>query len=152
VQKFKIVLFEPEIPQNTGNIARLCACTGAELYLIGKLGFVLSDKYLKRAGLDYWGDVEIKHLNSLDELMKQNADANIYFLSTKAKKLYTEQKFLPGDIFIFGSESKGLPEEFITEYIDISLRIPMKSGKRSLNLSNTAAIVLYEAIRQTNYI
>jgi tRNA (cytidine/uridine-2'-O-)-methyltransferase len=152
VEKFKIVLFEPEIPQNTGNIVRLCACTDVDLYLVGKLGFVLTDKHLKRAGLDYWDDVNIKQLNSLDEVIKENPDANIYFFSTKAKKLYTEQKFLAGDILVFGSETKGLPEQIIKDYIDISLRIPMKRGKRSLNLANSVSIVLYEAIRQTNYI
>jgi tRNA (cytidine/uridine-2'-O-)-methyltransferase len=151
-EKFKIALFEPEIPQNTGNIARLCACTDVDLYLIGKLGFSLSDKYLKRAGLDYWEDVNVRHLNSLDELVAENPDSQLYFLSTKARKIYTEQNFSAGDILVFGSETKGLPDTIIKDHIDISLRIPMKQDQRSLNLSNSASIVLYEAIRQTNYI
>ena len=137
----KIALFEPEIPQNTGNIARLCACTGAGLYLIGKLGFVLSDKYLKRAGLDYWEDVNIKHLSSLDELIEENPNSNIYFFSTKAKKFYTEQKFSVDDILVFGSETRGLPVDIINKYQDSCLKIPMKEGQRSLNLSYSAAIV-----------
>lgn len=152
MNKFKIALFEPEIPQNTGNIARLCACTNIDLCLIGKLGFSLSDKYMKRAGLDYWEDMNVKHLHSIDELIEENPDANIYFLSTKAKKLYTEQTFKAGDIFVFGSESKGLPEEIIKKHSNNSLKVPMKSTQRSLNLSNTAAIVAYEAIRQTGLI
>lgn len=151
-KKFKIVLVEPEIPQNTGNIARLCACTGSELYLVGKLGFSISEKQVRRAGLDYWDDVNVKHYNDLDQVIAENPDSNVYFLSTKAHKLHTEQKFKQGDILVFGSETRGLPDNLIRQYIDISLRIPMKSNQRSLNLSNSAAIVLYEAIRQTDYI
>ena len=126
---FNIVLYEPEIPQNTGNIARLCACTGASLYLVGKLGFSLSSKYTKRAGLDY-----------------AHKDADFYYLTTKTDKLYTDIKFKDGDFLVFGPETRGLPEKYVKD--KNALTIPMKEGQRSLNLSNSVAIVLYEAIRQ----
>ncbi|OGI22033.1 MAG: tRNA (uridine(34)/cytosine(34)/5-carboxymethylaminomethyluridine(34)-2'-O)-methyltransferase TrmL [Candidatus Melainabacteria bacterium RIFOXYA2_FULL_32_9] len=150
-ESFRIVLIEPEIPQNTGNIARLCACTGCELYLVGKLGFLITDKHLKRAGLDYWDEVKIEQYNNLEELKEKFPDNNFYYLTTKAEKLYTEMQFKPGDFLVFGSETKGLPKELIEENINNSLKIPMKIERRSLNLSNCASIVLYEAIRQTNY-
>ena len=146
--KFNIVLFEPEIPQNTGNIARLCACTGAKLFLVGKLGFSLSDKYMKRAGLDYWNDVEIKKINTLDDLKKEYLTSKFYYLTTKSKNLYTNHKFQDGDFFVFGPETRGIPENILNENRENSITIPMIEGKRSLNLSNSAAIVLYEAIRQ----
>ncbi|MFH0702482.1 MAG: tRNA (cytidine(34)-2'-O)-methyltransferase, partial [bacterium] len=132
---FKIALFEPDIPQNTGNIARLCACTNSELYLIGKLGFHLTDKYLKRAGLDYWNDIKIEQFNNLSELEKKFKENNFYYLSTKAEKIYTEAIFKPGDILVFGSETKGLPKELIQNNPDKSLKIPMKTDKRSLNIA-----------------
>ncbi len=147
---FKIVLVEPQIPQNTGNIARLCACTGSELYLVGKLGFSISDKYLKRAGLDYWEDVNINKYNHLEDLMAEFPDSNFYFLTTKTKNSYSNHKFKEGDFLVFGSETKGLPEKIIFGNADKALTIPMKENQRSLNLSNSVAIVLYEAIRQTN--
>ena len=143
-----IVLVEPQIPQNTGNIARLCACTGAKLYLVGKMGFILSDKKMKRAGLDYWDDVFIKHYENIEELMSEFSENNFYFISTKAKKTHFEAKFKNGDFLVFGSETAGLPRELIESNLDTSLLIPMAEGKRSLNLSNSASIVLYEAIRQ----
>lgn len=144
----KIVLIEPEIPQNTGNIVRLCACAGAELYLIGKLGFSISDKYLKRAGLDYWNSTKIKQLNSLEELQKQFPESNFYFLTTKYPKIYTSVKYKKGDFLVFGPETRGIPEEILCQNQENSLTIPMLEGKRSLNLSNSVSIVLYEAIRQ----
>ena len=144
--KINVVLYEPEIPQNTGNIARLCACCGADLYLIGKLGFSLSDKYTKRAGLDYWADVNIIRLDSMKELFETNKDATFYFLTTKSKKLYTDIKFKDGDFLVFGPETRGLPEEYVTQ--PNAITIPMKEGQRSLNLSNSVAITVYEAIRQ----
>lgn len=147
---FKIVLVEPDIPQNTGNIARLCACTGAELYLVGKLGFQITDKHVKRAGLDYWGDVKIEQVASLTELHKRFKNSKFYYLSTKAKRKYTDIQYFPGDFLVFGSETRGLPEEIIENNPDTCLKIPMKENQRSLNLSNCAAIVLYEAIRQTD--
>lgn len=141
-----IVLYEPEIPQNTGNIARLCACTGASLYLVGKLGFSLSSKYTKRAGLDYWDSVDLHKVDTMEELLEANKDANFYYLTTKTKKLYTDIKFQEGDFIVFGPETRGLPEQYVK--MDTALTIPMKEGQRSLNLSNSVAIVTYEAIRQ----
>jgi tRNA (cytidine/uridine-2'-O-)-methyltransferase len=148
MNKFNIVLFEPEIPQNTGNIARLCACTGARLYLVGKLGFSLSDKYLKRAGLDYWNSVEIFQYESLDKLKEEFKNSNFYYLTTKSKNLYTKTQFKEGDFLVFGPETRGIPETILNANKDFSITIPMQDGQRSLNLSNSVAIVLYEAIRQ----
>lgn len=144
--KLNIVLYEPEIPQNTGNIARLCACTGASLYLVGKLGFSLSDKYTKRAGLDYWDSVDLHKVNSMDELFNTFPNGNFYYLTTKTKRKYTDIVFKENDFIVFGPESRGLPQEYVTT--DSALTIPMKSGQRSLNLSNSVSIVAYEFIRQ----
>ena len=144
--KLNIVLYEPEIPQNTGNIARLCACTGASLYLVGKLGFSLSSKYTKRAGLDYWDSVDLHKVETMEELLEANKDANFYYLTTKTKRKYTDIKFQDGDFIVFGPETRGLPQEYVEK--DTALTIPMKEGQRSLNLSNSVAIVVYEAIRQ----
>ena len=143
---FNVVLYEPEIPQNTGNIARLCACTGSKLFLVGKLGFSLSSKYTKRAGLDYWDDVDIKKVDSMEDLFNEFPNANFYYLTTKTKKLYTDIQFKNGDFLVFGPETRGLPEKYVKD--KNALTIPMKEGQRSLNLSNSAAIVLYEGIRQ----
>lgn len=144
--KINVALYEPEIPQNTGNIARLCACCGADLYLVGKLGFALTDKYTKRAGLDYWDSVNIKRINSLEELQEKFPQANFYYLTTKSKKLYTDVEYKEGDFVVFGPESRGLPQEYVTR--DTAVTIPMIEGQRSLNLSNSVAITVYEAIRQ----
>ena len=144
--KVNIVLYEPEIPQNTGNIARLCACTGASLYLVGKLGFALTDKYTKRAGLDYWDSVDLHKINSMDELFKEFPNGRFFYLTTKTKRKYTDIEFKDGDFIVFGPESRGLPAEYVTA--DTALTIPMKEGQRSLNLSNSVAIVAYEMIRQ----
>ena len=146
MSKINIVLYEPEIPQNTGNIARLCACTGASLYLVGKLGFSLSSKYTKRAGLDYWDSVDIHKVDTMDELFKEHKDANFYYLTTKSKKLYTDINFKDEDFIVFGPETRGLPEIYVKD--QNALTIPMKEGQRSLNLSNSVAIVAYEVIRQ----
>ena len=146
--KFNVALFEPEIPQNTGNIVRLCACTGAKLFLIGKLGFSLSEKYVKRAGLDYWDSVEIVKVNSLEELWQQYPKSTFYYLTTKSKNKYTDVKFKDGDFIVFGPETRGLPETLLKEKSQTAVTIPMLDGQRSLNLSNSVAIVLYEAIRQ----
>ena len=143
---FNIVLYEPEIPQNTGNIARLCACTGASLYLVGKLGFALTDKYTKRAGMDYWESVDLHRINSMDELFQKFPEGKFYYLTTKSKKKYTEIEFKENDFIVFGPESRGLPQEYVTR--DTAITIPMKEGQRSLNLSNSVAIVAYEIIRQ----
>ena len=146
--KFNIVLYEPEIPQNTGNIARLCACTGSRLFLVGKLGFSLSDKYLRRAGLDYWNSVEISQYQSLDSLKAEFSNSVFYYLTTKSKNVYTKKEFKPDDFFVFGPETRGIPESILNADMEHSITIPMQEGQRSLNLSNSAAIVLYEAIRQ----
>lgn len=144
--KLNIVLYEPEIPQNTGNIARLCACTGASLYLVGKLGFSLTDKYTKRAGLDYWDSVDLHKINTMEELLNLNPNANFYYLTTKTKRKYSDIEFKEGDFIVFGPESRGLPAEYVTS--ETALTIPMLEGQRSLNLSNSVAIVAYEHIRQ----
>lgn len=141
-----IVLYEPEIPQNTGNIARLCACTGARLFLVGKLGFSLSSKYTKRAGLDYWDSVDLHKVNSMEELFQEFPDGRFFYLTTKTKRKYTDIKFKDNDFIVFGPESRGLPQEYVTA--ETALTIPMKEGQRSLNLSNSVAIVAYEIIRQ----
>lgn len=144
--KINIVLYEPEIPQNTGNIARLCVCTGSSLYLVGKLGFALTDKYTKRAGMDYWQHVDLHRINSMDELFEQFPDGKFYYLTTKSKKKYTDIQFEDKVFLVFGPESRGLPQEYVTR--DSAITIPMVKGERSLNLSNSVAIVAYEVIRQ----
>jgi len=148
MKKFNIVLVEPEIPQNTGNIARLCACTGASLYLVGKLGFSLSDKYTKRAGLDYWESVDVKKVDTLEQLQSENKDANFYYLTTKTKQSYFDVNFKEGDFLVYGPETRGLPANLLNQNQQNCVTIPMLEGQRSLNLSNSVAIVLYEAIRQ----
>lgn len=146
MSKLNIVLYEPEIPQNTGNIARLCACCGASLYLVGKLGFSLSSKYTKRAGLDYWDSVDLHKVESMEELYKMFPKSTFYYLTTKTDRLYTDIKFKEGDFIVFGPETRGLPDKYVN---DVNARtIPMQEGQRSLNLSNSVAIVAYEAIRQ----
>lgn len=149
---FKIVLNEPEIPQNTGNIARLCACTGSDLFLVGKLGFSLSEKHIKRAGLDYWDSVNIRQVPSLEELFEEFPNEEKYFLTTKAKQSHFEANFKAGSLLIFGSETRGLPIEVIQANFQNAFRIPMLAEQRSLNLSNSVSIVLYEAIRQSGNI
>ena len=146
--KINIVLYEPEIPQNTGNIARLCVCTNSSLYLVGKLGFALTDKYTKRAGMDYWEHVDLHRINSIEELFEQFPEGKFYYLTTKSKKKYTDIKFEDEVFLVFGPESRGLPEEYVTK--DTAITIPMAEGQRSLNLSNSVAIVTYEVIRQKN--
>ena len=146
MSKLNVVLYEPEIPQNTGNIARLCACTGASLYLVGKLGFSLSSKYTKRAGLDYWDSVDLHKIESMDELFKNFPSGKFYYLTTKSNKKYTDIEFHNGDFLVFGPETRGLPQEYVTQ--DTAITLPMKDGQRSLNLSNSVAIAVYEVIRQ----
>lgn len=147
---FHIALIEPEIPPNTGNIARLCAATGTELHLVGTLGFSLDDRYLRRAGLDYWEHVRLNRWNSLAELQTALPDSRYYFLSTKANRSYLDVAYRPGDVLVFGRETKGLPEELLQANPDTAITIPMPAGAvRSLNLSTSAGIVLYEALRQT---
>lgn len=148
---FNIVLHEPQIPQNTGNIARTCAATGTKLHIIKPMGFEIDDKKLKRAGLDYWHLLGVRYYEDLDDFFKKNKNINIFLSSTKAAKVYTEVKYQDNDYLFFGKETKGLPEKFILKNIDRAVRIPMILESRSLNLSNSVAILLYEALRQTNY-
>lgn len=148
MKKFNVVLFEPEIPQNTGNIARLCACTGANLFLVGKLGFSLSDKYTKRAGLDYWDSVNVQKVDTLEQLHAENKGVNFYYLTTKSEKSYFDVKFKEGDFLVFGPETRGLPDALINANKATAITIPMLEDQRSLNLSNSVSITLYEAIRQ----
>ena len=143
-----IVLFEPEIPQNTGNIARLCACVGAKLYLVGRLGFSLDEKHLKRAGLDYWDKLDIEKVQTLDELIEKNKGSNFYYFTTKTDKKYTKVQYKTGDFFVFGPETRGIPEDILNKNKDFCVTIPMKKTTRSLNLSNSVAIATYEAVRQ----
>jgi tRNA (cytidine/uridine-2'-O-)-methyltransferase len=143
-----VVLVEPRIPQNTGNIARLCACTGASLYLIGSLGFRLNDKYLSRAGMDYLDDVPITHLDSFEALLAEKPGWTAWYASTKASQSYSQVAYPKKSLLVFGSESHGLPAWLIEENRSQSVRIPMRDNTRSLNLSNSVAIVLYEVIRQ----
>jgi tRNA (cytidine/uridine-2'-O-)-methyltransferase len=149
MQPFNIVLIEPEIPPNTGNIARLCAATGTCLHLVGKLGFSTEDRYLKRAGLDYWEFVDIHYWKDLDELKAAAPEGRFFYLSTKVTRTYLDVHFVPGDFIVFGKETKGLPEALLQANPETSITIPMPSEKvRSLNLSTSAGIVLYEALRQ----
>ena len=146
-----IVLVNPEIPQNTGNIARTCAATGAVLHLIEPLGFELSDRYLKRAGLDYWHLMEYHVYSGMDEFLEAHPGARMHFATTKAPRSYHEAEYRDGDFLVFGCETRGLPERLLETCYDRCIRIPMKSEARSLNLANSAAIVLYEALRQNGF-
>ena len=146
-----IVLMNPEIPQNTGNIARTCAATGARLHLIRPLGFELSDKYLKRAGLDYWHMMQYEVHENWAEFLEKYPEAKLYYASTKAPRSYSEVEYGGDDFIVFGRETKGLPEELLAENYEKCVRIPMKADARSLNLSNSVAIVLYEALRQQDF-
>ena len=150
-----IVLVEPEIPQNTGNIARTCAAIGAKLHLVKPLGFEISDKYLKRAGLDYWDKLEIEEHNNLNDFLNKYIpeENNMFFVTTKGKHCYSDINYSKMDtvFLLFGKETKGLPENLLTKYIDNAIRIPMRSSLRSLNLSNSVAIVAYEVLRQCNF-
>lgn len=152
--KINIVMVEPEIPQNTGNIARTCAATGAKLHLVKPLGFSIDDKYLKRAGLDYWDKLEIEEHDNLNAFLnKYKINDNMFLASTKSKQTYCDVDYTKFDeIFIlFGKETKGLPEDLIENNMKQAIRIPMREGLRSLNLSNSVAIVVYEVLRQNNF-
>lgn len=144
-----IVLVEPEIPGNTGNIARLCAAAGCHLHLVRPLGFSVEDKYLKRAGLDYWHLVDIHYYDSVYEVLEKYKDNSKFLLTTKADKSYTDVRYDEDSLLIFGKETAGLPQSLREQYADCCVRIPMIKEARSLNLSNAAAIVAYEALRQT---
>ena len=153
--KLHIVLVEPEIPQNTGNIARTCAAIGAKLHLVEPLGFKVTDKYLKRAGLDYWDKLDIEMHSSLEKFLEKYKpeENNMYFSTTKGKQCYSDVNYNQFDeVFIlFGKETKGLPEDLLQKYIKNTIRIPMKEHLRSLNLSNSVAIVAYEVFRQVGF-
>ena len=146
-----IVLFEPEIPQNTGNIGRTCVATNTRLHLIEPLGFRLDEKSLRRAGMDYWKDLDVTTYRDFDEFMSKNPDAKIYMATTKAPNVYSEVSYEPDCYIMFGKESAGIPEEILVHHKENSIRIPMVGEIRSLNLSNSVAIVLYEALRQNNF-
>ncbi len=151
MSKINIVLHEPEIPQNTGNIARTCAATGASLHLIRPLGFEIDDAKLKRAGLDYWHQLDITYYDGLEDFHKKNPEATVYYFSTKAPKAYTDIEYPESVFLMFGKETKGLPEDVLQKNPDFCVRIPMRDGLRSLNLSNSAAIAVYEVLRQHNF-
>ncbi|MBE6776087.1 MAG: tRNA (uridine(34)/cytosine(34)/5-carboxymethylaminomethyluridine(34)-2'-O)-methyltransferase TrmL [Ruminococcaceae bacterium] len=146
-----IVLVEPQIPQNTGNIARTCAATGASLHLVKPMGFTVDDKKLKRAGLDYWHMLDITYYEGLDDFFEKNKGGNFFFLTTKGRHIFSDVSFPKNTFILFGREDAGLPEELLKSHGEASLRIPMVGDARSLNLSNTAAIVTYEILRQWGY-
>jgi tRNA (cytidine/uridine-2'-O-)-methyltransferase len=147
-----IVLVEPEIPQNTGNIVRTCAATGSILHLVGPLGFSIEDKYLKRAGLDYWNDAEIKYYDDFEKFIALHGGKKMYYSTTKAVNKYSDIQFEEDCFILFGKETAGLPEELLKNNKENCIRIPMKEGIRSLNLSNSVAIVVYEALRQRDFL
>ena len=146
-----IVLVEPEIPQNTGNIARTCAATGASLHLVKPLGFEIDDRKLKRAGLDYWDKLDITYYEGLDDFFAKNPDADFYCFTTKARHVYSDISYPKRVFLMFGKETKGLPEELLFANPDRCVRIPMRDTLRSLNLSNSAAIAVYEVFRQRGF-
>lgn len=146
-----IVLYEPEIPANTGNIGRTCVATNTRLHLIEPLGFRLNEKNLKRAGMDYWNDLDVTTYIDFDEFLEKNPGAKIYMATTKAANVYTEVNYEPDCYIMFGKESAGIPEEILVDHKDDCIRIPMVGDIRSLNLGNSVAIVLYEALRQNGF-
>lgn len=149
---FNIVLVEPEIPQNAGNIARTCAVTGSKLHLVRPLGFEVTDKQLKRAGLDYWHFLDISYYDSIQEVMDKFYNGkNFWFFSTKAKNIHSDVSYQDGDFLVFGKETKGLPEDLLQKHYDQCVRLPMMDETRSLNLSNSVCVGVYEALRQNDY-
>lgn len=149
--KLNIVLYEPEIPSNTGNIGRTCVATGTRLHLIEPLGFRLNEKAIRRAGMDYWSDLDVMTYVNYEEFLEKNPGAKIYMATTKSRQTYTEVSYEPDCYIMFGKESAGIPEEILVNHPDTCVRIPMIGETRSLNLSNSVAIVLYEALRQNNF-
>lgn len=146
-----IILHQPEMPANTGNIGRTCVATNSTLHLIEPLGFRLTSKDLKRAGMDYWEQLDVRRYMNFADFLEQNPNAKIWMATTKAKKVYTEVSFGPDDFIMFGKESAGIPEEILVDYEETCIRIPMVNDIRSLNLSNSVSIVLYEALRQNGF-
>ena len=151
MKKINIVLHEPEIPQNTGNIARTCAATGAALHIIKPMGFTIDDKKLKRAGLDYWDKLDITYYENLEDFFTRNPDALPYYFTTKAQHTYVDVSYPSNAYIMFGKESRGLPEELLFANPDRCVRIPMRDTLRSLNLSNSVAIAVYEILRQDQF-
>ena len=150
-EPFHIVLVEPEIRGNTGNVARLCAATGCHLHLVRPLGFTIDDKNLKRAGLDYWHLLSISYHDSFAELQQLYPTGRFFCHTTKTDRFHSDAKYLPGDFLVFGKETAGLPQAILDQYADSCVRLPMIEGARSLNLSNAVAVSVYEALRQTGY-
>lgn len=146
-----IALVEPEIPQNTGNIARTCVALGARLHLIGHLGFSLDDRYLKRAGLDYWFDLDLKLWDDVDTFLRTVDAPAIYYTTTKARRSYSSVPYPAGTCVLFGKETRGLPESLLAVHPERCIRLPMRPGTRSLNLANTVAVVAYEAVRRQDF-
>lgn len=146
-----IVLYEPEIPANTGNIGRTCYATGTRLHLIEPLGFILNDKTLQRAGMDYWKNLDVIRYDDWNDFNEKNPDAKIYYATTKGKHVHTDVNYEEDCYIMFGPESRGIPEEILVEHPDECVRIPMMGETRSLNLSNSVAVILYEALRQNNF-
>ena len=151
VFEMNIILHQPEIPANTGNIGRTCVATGSTLHLIEPLGFRLNEKEIKRAGMDYWERLDVRRYINFQDFLEKNPNAKIWMATTKAKHIYSEVEFGPDDYIMFGKESAGIPEEILVDYEDTCIRIPMLDQIRSLNLSNSVAIVLYEALRQNQF-
>ncbi len=148
---FNIVLYQPEIPANTGNIGRLCVGTNSILHIIKPMKFMITDKYLKRAGLDYWDKLDVRFYKSWDDFLNKNRERKLLFFTTKSNQIYTKINFHDGDFLIFGPETRGIPEVILEKHWNSSFTIPMSKQIRSINLSNSVAIVLYEAIRQTGF-
>jgi tRNA (cytidine/uridine-2'-O-)-methyltransferase len=146
-----IVLYEPEIPSNTGNIGRTCVATGSSLHLIEPLGFRLDEKSLKRAGMDYWHELDVTTYVNWEEFCEKNPNANLYFATTKGRHVYSDVTYEPDSFLVFGKESAGIPEEILKDHPDRCVRIPMIGETRSLNLANSVAVVLYEALRQNDF-
>lgn len=151
IKLINLVLVEPEIPQNTGNIARTCAATGCKLHIVKPMGFEVDDKKLKRAGLDYWHLLGIQYYENLDDFFAKNKNGRFFYSTTKGINTYSDVSYKDGDFILFGKETKGLPEELLVEHKESCIRIPMIDEARSLNLSNAVAIVAYEALRQTGF-
>ncbi len=151
MKSINIVLLQPQIPQNTGNIARTCAATNAKLHLVGPMGFVIEDKKLKRAGLDYWDKLGVSYYDSTEEFFQKNADGKFYYFTTKAKNKYTDVSYEDNVYIVFGREDRGIDEDILYNNPDTCVRMPMLTNIRSLNLSNTVAIATYEILRQWNF-
>ena len=149
--QLNIVLVEPEIPQNTGNIARTCAATGSRLHIVKPMGFTIDDRKLKRAGLDYWHLLDITYYENLADFFEKNAGGKFFYFSTKAEHIHSDVVYPDNAYIVFGKETKGLPEDLLRKNLDRCIRIPMRDGLRSLNLGNSVAVVLYEALRQNGF-